>query len=80
MHLERAVALGIAEYCAPAPRAGVDGEDQIAAHGEHGSSGRDASQTAEWRLRLVAEAREGVGRLTTKLTESLWSEVGQTVQ
>ena len=40
------VALGIAERCAPAPRAVVDGEDQVAAHGEHGSTGRDVAQTA----------------------------------
>jgi len=41
--------LGVEKQRTQALRAVVDGEDQVAAHGEHGSTGRDVAQTGEWR-------------------------------
>jgi len=40
-------ALGIEEQRTQALRAVVDGEEQVAAHGEDGSVGRDVAQTGE---------------------------------
>ena len=62
MYVEREGAQGVEKQRTQALRAVVDGEDQVAAHGEHGSTGRDAVQTGGGGLRLAAGMQDGLGQ------------------